>query len=108
MLERALALAVTRHGLPLAKQLVLVNREAFEAHGSARVQFSSADPDFRAQSVAEPVGESRGRILKNIGRVDELHEPGSDVMTLRDNRFRVPRAVPVDVLDRFVDSVHNL
>src|ERR1700674_1974954 len=107
MLERALALTVARHGLTLAKELVLVNGEAFEAHWPARVQFSGADPDLRAQAVTEAVGESRGRVLKNIGCVDELHKPRRHIMALRHDGFRMPRSVPVDVLNRFVDSVHN-
>src|SRR5258708_28891122 len=107
MFEGALALAVARHGLTLAEQLVLVNCEAFEAHGTARVQFSGADSDFRAQAVTEAVGESRGGVLKNIGRVDELHESRRDIMALRHDGFRMARAVAVDVLDCFVDSIHN-
>ena len=107
MLECALALAVARHGLTLAEELVLVNGEAFEAHGPAGVQFSGADSDFRAQAVTETVGESRGRVLKNIGRVDEFHEPRRDIMAFRHDGFRMPRAVPVDMLDRFVHPVHH-
>src|SRR5580704_18498091 len=104
--ECSLALAVTRHGLTLAEKFVFVNREAFEPHRPARVQFPGADPDLRAQAVTETVGESRGGILKNIGRVDELHEARSDIMALRHDGFSMPRAVPVDVFDRFVDSIH--
>src|SRR5580700_3922696 len=106
MLKGALALAVAGHGLALAKEFVLVNREAFEAHGPAGVQFSGADPDLRAQAVTETVGESRGGVLKNIGRVDELHEARSDIMALRHDGFGMPRTVPVDVFDGFVDSIH--
>ena len=75
MLEGALALAVARHGLTLAEELVLVNCEAFEPHGAPGMEFSSANPDFRTKAVTETVGKSRGSVLKNIGRVDELHEP---------------------------------
>src|SRR5580693_162860 len=108
MLKGALALAVAGHGLALAKEFVLVNREAFEPHWPARVQFPGADPDLRAQAVTETVGESRGGVLKNIGRVDELHEARSDIMALRHDGFGMPRAVPVDVFDRFVYPVHHL
>src|ERR1700684_1412011 len=99
MLEGALALAVARHGLTFTKELVLVNGEAFEPHGSTRMQFSCADPDFRAQAITKAIGESRGSVLKNISRVDELHEAGCDIVALRDNGLRVARTVPVDMLD---------
>ncbi len=108
MLECALAFAVARHGLALAEELVLVDCEPFKAHGPAGMQFSGADSDFRAQAVAETVGESRGGVLKNVGRVHELHETRSDIMAFRHDGFGMPRAVPVDMLDRFVDAVHNL
>src|ERR1700722_13514901 len=108
MLERALAFAVARHGLPFAKQLVLVNGEPFEPHGPASMQFPGADPDLGAQSVTEPIRKSRGSILKNIGRVHELHEPRRHIMALGPDGLRMPRAISIDMFNRFVDAVHDL
>ena len=108
MLEGALALAVAGNRLTIAEKFVLVRGEPFEAHRAARVQFSNADAEFRAQAVPETVGESCGGVLKNASRVHELHEARRDIVAFRHDGFRVARAVPVDVLDRFVDAVHDL
>jgi hypothetical protein len=60
--------------LAFAKEFVFVRGEPFETYRAAGVQFSRAYAEFRAQAVPETVGESCGRILKNAGGVDELHE----------------------------------
>src|SRR3981189_1833821 len=108
MLESAMALAVAGDGLAFAEKFIFVGGESFKAHGAARVQFACADAEFRAQPVPETVGESCGSILKNASRSDEPHEARRDVVAFRYDRFRVARAVPVDVFDCFVDAVHDL
>src|SRR6266436_6153656 len=108
MLEGAMALAVAGDGLAFAEKFIFVGGESFKSHRAARVQFSRADAQFRAQPVPETVGKPGGRMLKNAGRVDEFHEARRDVVAFRYDRFRVARTVPVDVFDRFVDAVHDL
>ena len=90
MLESAMSLAVTGDRLAITEKFVLICGEPFEADRAARVQFSRADAEFRAQAVAEPVGKSCGCILKNAGRVHKLHEARRDVVAFRHDRFRVP------------------
>src|ERR1700730_3814407 len=108
MLESAMSLAVTGDRLSIAETSVLICGDPSEADTAARVQFPRAAAEFRAQAVPETIGESCGRVLKNAGRVHELHETRRDVVAFRHYRFRMPRAVPVDVLDRFVDAVPDL
>src|SRR5579872_1555988 len=108
MFEGAIALAVAGDGLAFAEKFVLVGGEPFEAYRTARVQFPGADTEFGAQTVSETVGESCRSILKNSGRIHEYHEARGNIMAFRHDGFRVPRAVAVDVLDRFIDAVHDL
>ena len=85
-----MALAVAGDRLAFTEKFVLVGGEPFEAYGTAGVQFPRADAEFGAQTVPETVGESRGGILKNAGRVHEFHETRRNVMAFRHDGFRVP------------------
>src|SRR5450759_1894100 len=80
MLEGAKTLAVIGDCLALAEEFVFIRGEPFQANRTARVQLSRADAKFRAQAVPEAVGESGRRILKDAGRVHELHEARRNVV----------------------------
>jgi len=82
---------------------------SFKATGRARASLPVADAEFRAQPIPGNRRKPGGRILKKRRRVDgNSMKRAANVVAFRYDRFRVARAVPVDMLDRFVDAVHDL
>ena len=68
---------ICRHDVAIADQLVLVNQQSLDSHRAAGMSFVRADADFRAEAVAESIGETRGRVPVNPGGIDFIQKtPG--------------------------------
>src|SRR3989338_10463474 len=86
---------------------ILVRGEFLQAHRAARVQAVRADADLRTQPELVAVREPGGGIDEHRGRVHRLREPGGVAGVLRDDRIRMRRAVPADVVDRLLEGIHD-
>lgn len=89
--------------LPAAEDDVLRRRECLQAHRAARVELLGADADLRAEAELEAVGEARRGVDVDGGGVDLIEKAHRVLVVLRDDRFRVPGVVAVDVCDRLVE-----
>src|SRR5207248_2621596 len=101
---------VSRHNLAAADELVLVNQQAFDAYGSAGVRFIRADPDLRAEAVAESIREARGCIPEHAGGIDCVQELLRRLPVFSDDGVGMSGAITMDMLDRIrhiVDSVYR-
>ena len=94
MFEFLLARVVLSYGVAVAIELVLIGRQALEAHRPARVQFAGADTQLSAKSIAEAIRKSRRGILIDACRVDFVHESPRGFGILRHNRSARRRNPP--------------
>lgn len=83
----------------LAPHHVLVRHKALQAHWAARVDPARADPDLRAEPIAEPVRKARAGVHERPRGVDAAAERRRGALVLGDDAVRVVRAVRVDVRD---------
>lgn len=79
---------------------VLVRDEPLEPDGSPCVNASGADPDLRAEAIAEAVREARTRIHERARRVDPAAECRCRRAVLSDDAVGVVRGVRVDEAHR--------
>ena len=93
MREARLARDERRDGLAGAAQDPLVGREALEPDRPARVELAGRDADLGAEAEAEAVGEARGAVPEDVGRVDGGEEALGGGAVLRDDGVGVVRAV---------------
>src|SRR6185436_73805 len=93
--------------LPVAEHHVLERGEAFQSHGTARVQLVGGDADLRAEAVLVAVGEAGRRVDDHRARVDLAQEALRALRVLGDDRVGVLRAVGGDVLYRLLEPVHD-
>src|ERR1035438_9906735 len=101
MLERTGVFpAVRRHDLAAAPEQVFVRDEAVEAHGAAGMDTARRDPDLRSEAVAEAVGEARGGVVEDAGRVHAAQERLGGGRVRGDDGFRVVRAIAGHVIER--------
>ena len=93
--------------LAVAPHEVLVGGELAQRHRATRVQLLRGDPDLRAEPELGAVGEARRRVDHHGGGVDLGGEPPRRVELAGEDRFGVPRAEPVHVVDRGVERRHD-
>src|SRR6185295_5922908 len=66
--------ALLRPHLPTSPHYVLVRRELFHPHRSARMNALGGDADLRAHAELSAVGELRGSVVQHDGAVHTLEE----------------------------------
>ena len=72
------------------------------------MELAGADPELRAEAVAEAVGEARRGVVVDARRVHRLHEARRRRGVLRHDGLGVARAVALDVPDRLVEAADGL
>src|SRR5450759_4115897 len=90
--------AVRRHDLAAAPEQVFVRDEPVEAHGAACMDTARRDSDLRSEAVAEAVGEARGGVVEDAGRVHAREERLGCGLVGGDDGLGVVRAIAVHVL----------
>lgn len=99
MLEPFLALPfpIVSRDVPAATDLVLVDHQAFQAYGTARVDLVRADTDFGAEAVAHAVRHPGRRVPENPGGVYAGHKLFGERSRGGQDRVRVVRTVNIDM-----------
>ena len=111
--NRMATLLLFSDGLPLLPHLpipiddVLVRRQFLDSARTASVKLVGADADFRSESELSAVVEPCAGIDHHRRTVDLRRKPPGSLHILREDRFRVPVAVSVDVCYRFVKRLNN-
>src|ERR1017187_3624931 len=99
MLERTGVFpAVRRHYLAAAPEQVFVRDEAIEANGAAGMDTARRDPDLRSEAVAETVGEARGGVVEDAGRVHAGQERLGGGHVGGDDGLCMVRAIAIHVI----------
>src|SRR4051812_28776724 len=92
---------IARHDVAISDQLVLVNQQPLHSNRSTGMSLIRADADFRAEAVAESIGETRGCVPVNTRGVDFVQETARVFTVFGHDAVRMRRTVLMNVVDRF-------
>ena len=99
--------SIIAYNLPASKQFVFVGYKPLQSHRASGVDFSGADADLCAESIAEAVGETGRTVLIYSGGICELHEFQGIFLIFRKDAVGVVGAEPVNMSNGFLQAVHQ-